>query len=85
MSTSPNRQNRPFILKSSSRYLRVLLAKQVVYCLDRIECDEWDLYENGIPETHGPVPETGEFECLEFLAILRLDGDKSSVGIGKVQ
>ena len=59
----------------------MLFAIEVVDRFDRIEGGEGHLYEDGVPIAHSAVPETGQFKCLEFLAVLTLVGDESRGGV----
>jgi hypothetical protein len=49
--------------------------------LHRVECSERNLDEKCIPVTHGAVPETRKFECLEFTSLIALRTDESSIFI----
>lgn len=62
----------------------VLLAEQIINCLDRIEGDERHFHENSIPVSHGPIPKPREFESLQFSAFLGFDGDERGVGSHKI-
>jgi len=50
----------------------VLRAEEVVDGLDGVEGGEGNLYEDGVPVTHGAVPETGKFKGLELTPVLGL-------------
>ena len=56
-------------------------TKQVVDSLDRIECQEIDINEYRIPVGHSAIPKSWQLKSLEFLAILRLVRDESSLWI----
>ena len=45
--------------------LLVLVAQKVVHCLNRVKGGERNLYEDGVPITHGTIPQAGELEGLE--------------------
>ena len=62
----------------------VYFLKQVKDRLYRIKCNERYLNKDGIPTSHGTVPETGKLKCLELSSINRFDGYKAGVGVGKV-
>ena len=47
--------------------------------LHRIEGSERNLYEKGVPVAHGTVPETWEFESLEFASLITLGTDESRI------
>lgn len=63
------------------RLLLVLVAQEVVDCLDRVECAERNVDEDGVPVAHGSIPESWEFECLEFFAVLALVGYESCLWV----
>jgi len=48
----------------------VLFAKQIIYGLDGVECDKGHFHENGIPVSHGSIPESWEFKSFEFIPVL---------------
>ena len=55
----------------------MLLAKEVVDGLHGVERAKGNLYEDGVPVAHGTIPQSGQFESLELLAILALAADES--------
>ena len=63
------------------RLLLVLFAQEVVDCLDRVECAERNVDEDGVPVAHCSIPESWEFECLEFFAVLALVGYESCLWV----
>ena len=56
----------------------MLLAKQVVNSLYRIEGAKGNLYEDGAPIAHRTIPETRQLQSLQLLASLRLGRDETS-------
>ena len=50
----------------------MLWAQQIVDGFDGIEGAQGNLDEEGVPVTHGAVPEAGQFKGLEFAAVLGL-------------
>jgi len=61
----------------------VYFLKQIKDRLYRIKCNERYLNKDGIPSSHGTVPETGKLKRLELSSINRFDGYKAGVGVGK--
>ena len=59
----------------------MLVTKQVVDRLHWVESAERNLYEHRVPVAHRTIPKTGQFERLQFLAVLALVADKSCLGI----
>ena len=56
-------------------------AKQVVNRLHRIKGVERHFDKRGVPIAHCPIPKTRKLKGLKFLAVFRLGGDETSVGI----
>ena len=46
----------------------VLVAQQVVDCLNGIEGGQGNLYHQCVPVAHGTIPQTRQLESLEFAA-----------------
>ena len=59
--------------------------EQVENDFDRVESCKGDFNEERIPVTHGSVPETGEFECFQFPALIALGTDETGILIDKVE
>ena len=55
----------------------MLLAQQIVHCLDRVERRKRNFHKNGVPVAHGSVPKAGQFESLEFSPVLALRTDEA--------
>ena len=52
-------------------------AQKVVDRLDGIEGFDRHLHKGRIPVAHGAVPQSGEFERFQLLAVRRLGGDEA--------
>ena len=61
----------------------MLLPQEIENCLHRAECREGDLDKDGVPVTHGAVPEAWEFQGQELSSVLRFCGDKTRVRVDK--
>ena len=59
--------------------LLVLLAEQIVHRLHGVEGLDGHFDEDGDPVGHGAVPEAGQFQSLQLLAIFALIGDEATV------
>ena len=59
----------------------MLRTQKVIDGLDGVEGAQWNLNEDGVPVTHGAVPETGQFQSLELTAVLGLAGYEAGGGI----
>ena len=57
----------------------VCRTEKVENHLHRIECSERNLNEKSVPVAHGTVPESREFESLEFAALITLRTYESCV------
>ncbi len=58
-------------------FLLVLVAEEVVDRLYGVEGGEGNLNEDGVPVTHGTIPEAGELEGFQLLATLGLRRDET--------
>lgn len=61
--------------------LLMLWAQQVIHCFHRIERADGHLYKNGVPITHGTIPQTGKLESFERSSTLRFRRDETSIFI----
>ena len=61
--------------------LLMLFAIKVIDGLHGIERFEGYFHEHGAPVAHCAVPKSGQFKCLEFLAVLALVGDEACLRI----
>ena len=62
----------------------MLLAEEVVHCLNGVERGDRHFDEDGVPLGHSSVPQSGQFERQQFLAVFGLIGDESRLRIHKV-
>ncbi len=62
----------------------VYFLKQVKDRLHRIKCNERYFNKDGIPSSHGTVPEAGKLKRLELSAINSFNGYKTGFGVGNV-
>ena len=56
----------------------MLLSKQIIDRLDRIESGERHFHEDRVPIAHSTIPQTGKFKCLKVFSVLALAADKAS-------
>ena len=69
------------LVMHATHYSLVLVTKQVVDSLYRVEGAQWNLYEDGVPVAHRTVPETRQLQCLQVLAVLTLARDEARARI----
>jgi hypothetical protein len=54
--------------EAGSFELLMLVPEQIIDSFYRIEGDQWDFYEKGIPACHRPIPKPRQFQCLQVSA-----------------
>lgn len=54
-------------------------SEEVENDLNRVECSERNLYEEGIPVAHRAVPEAWKLKGLELAALVALRADESGI------
>ena len=61
----------------------MILAKEIEDRLNRAKRRAGDFPKDGVPTSHGTVPEAGEFQGLELSSVLRFWRDEAGVRIDK--
>ena len=62
----------------------MLRAEEIVDRLHGIERAERHFNEDGVPVAHGAIPEAGEFERQQFLAVLGFVGNEAGGGVDEI-
>ena len=65
--------------------LLMLRTEQVIDRLDRIESSKGHLDHDSIPVAHGTIPQTRQFQCLQFLAVFTLVRDESCSWVNEIR
>ena len=66
-------------LKDLKRLVLVCRTEEVEDNLNRVECLERNLYEEGVPVAHGSVPQAWKLKCLELAALIALRADEACI------